>query len=319
MEKMGVKCLKYNIENNNLHKKRKANVIRNLMMYHYCDPVFEKLQNIPYAVIKGEVLSIIAYGEVGFRACGDLDILIPRSYAEIVKKILIENGFEKDLHDGEKQRDVTRKEKIMFMNSHQTEPYVKIIDGKRLVQIDINVDIFWGEYRGKRIDLNSFLSDTHVMEIYKKHVKILSNIKHFIVLCLHHYKEMNAIYHFAIKNAFNEKMFEDIYKLYLKLTVDDLEKLDEFVFTYQLEEIFYYMLYYTSLVFSDSNVKLQASHYETKEGIDHLDYYGLTNKERKRWPIPFVERMNHPNIFEIIKKDLSIDDINKMNLALSIF
>ena len=310
--------MKYEIENNNLHKKQAANVIRDLIMYHYCAPVFEKLTNIPYAVIKGEVLSIIAYGEVSFRTCGDLDILIPRSYAEIVKKILIENGFERDLQNGGKQRDMTRKEKIMFMNSHQIEPYVKIIDGKRLVQIDINVDVFWGEYRGKRIDLNSFLADTYMMKIYNKNVKVLSNIKHFIVLCLHHYKEMNAIYHLAIKNPFNEKMFEDIYKLYSKLAIDDLKKLDEFVFTYQLEEIFYYILYYTNLVFSDYNMKLQANRYETNEGVACLDYYGLTNKERKRWSIPFAERMNNPNIFEIIKKDLSVDDVNKIDLALSI-
>ena len=58
--------------------------------YRACAPVLEKLEeaSIPYAVIKGAVLSQAAYGSVSFRHSSDLDLLVSRSRADALRLLL---------------------------------------------------------------------------------------------------------------------------------------------------------------------------------------------------------------------------------------
>jgi hypothetical protein len=221
-----------------------------------------------------------AYEGLGYRNSGDVDILISRDNLGKVEAILKENGFEEDIFDPEgNKRKLSRQEQIMFKTSHQVAPHIKIAGGKRISPVDINVDIFWGECSGTRINIDEFLSDVGEMNVYGACVKTLPEIKHFIVLCLHHYREMNAPYDLAIKNPFSEKMFEDIYRLYKKIA-NEMSKLAEFVFSFRLETVFYYMLYYTGVVFNDDNIKSDANFFKTADGIAALDCYGLTPKEK---------------------------------------
>jgi hypothetical protein len=45
-------------------------------------PLFEQLldKKVPFAAVKGEPLSIAAYGKLGQRHSGDIDILVPRKH-----------------------------------------------------------------------------------------------------------------------------------------------------------------------------------------------------------------------------------------------
>lgn len=80
--------------------------------------------------------------------------------------------------------------------------------------VDINYDSFFGEYTGKRVDIDNFLSDTIEMEIYGVKVKTLSPLKAMVQLILHHYyKEMNSIYHLASHDNINYNMLKDVYYL----------------------------------------------------------------------------------------------------------
>lgn len=54
--------------------RRKASEIR----YNVCKNFFFELGEIPYAIIKGAVLSQKAYGDPGARICHDIDILIDK-------------------------------------------------------------------------------------------------------------------------------------------------------------------------------------------------------------------------------------------------
>lgn len=74
--------------------------------------------------------------------------------------------------------------------SHQIPSYHKEVTGFHL-NVDINYDIFWGEYEGQRTSIGDFFTDTVEMNIYGISVKTLSVEKAFIQLILHHYKEMN--------------------------------------------------------------------------------------------------------------------------------
>ena len=54
---------------------------------------FLEREGIPYAVVKGAVLSQRIYGSETARFSGDVDLLLPRKYADVVKDCLCRNGF----------------------------------------------------------------------------------------------------------------------------------------------------------------------------------------------------------------------------------
>ena len=104
--------------------------------------------------------------------------------------------------------------------------------------VDLNFDILWGEYNGKRIDIEGFISDAIEVEIYGIKVKTLPPLKALIQLILHHYKEMNSIYHLAGHNSITYSMFRDVYYLWKNnASVISLEKLYVLSEKYQIIQI----------------------------------------------------------------------------------
>ena len=97
-------------------------------------------------------------------------------------------------------------------HSHQLLPYYSYINNQ-LICIDLNFDIFWGEYEGKRVDIDEFLCDTIEMDIYGVKVKTLPPLKAMIQLILHHYKDMNSIFLLATRKSIRYDMFKDVYYL----------------------------------------------------------------------------------------------------------
>lgn len=132
-------------------------------------PIFECLNvnNIPYANIKGETLSLYAFDQYGQRSYGDIDILVSRKNLHVLEAVLAQNGYISP--------SVTREEKVMMISaSHQTAAWYKITNQKFKSVIDVNFDIFWGEHMGRHIDIDQFLSDTIEMKIYGVKVRVLS-------------------------------------------------------------------------------------------------------------------------------------------------
>lgn len=89
------------------------------------------------------------------------------------------------------------------------------------INIDINFDIFWDEYTGKRINISEFLTDTIEMDIYGCTVKTLSLLKAMVQLILYHYKDMNSIFLLTMQKSIKYDMFKDIYYL-LKNNIDTI-------------------------------------------------------------------------------------------------
>lgn len=50
--------------------------------------VFSEFGNVPCAVIKGDMLSVMAYGKSGFRNSADIDILISRDNLPYIEEAL---------------------------------------------------------------------------------------------------------------------------------------------------------------------------------------------------------------------------------------
>ena len=285
---------------------------RSYMFFSGTKDLWPRLASLPYALIKGEALSIMAYNGVGKRLYGDIDILVDRENIHQLETICQESGFI--------SRPQSREERILYLSaSHQTYPYTKQM-GKFCIDMDLNFDIFWGEYQGKRVNLNEFLSDTVEMDIHENMIKTLSPLKAMVQLILHHYKEMNSLFYLCGGNSINRQKFDDIYFLWKNnsetISLDNLYTISS---AYGIIPYVFYVLYFTNLIFQDMLLKRYVEAFQTPEGRMLLDCYGLTNQERKTWKVDFYTRLNAKNLYLLIQDDLTPEDHIKLKRNIQLF
>ena len=266
----------------------------------------------PYAIVKGEVLSLYAYGDVGQRTSSDVDILVSRNHLEEMDQVLTQHGFSTTTRN--------RREAVMALAfSHQVKPYVT----RRAflsIDLDINFDIFWGEYTGPRVDMDDFISDAEPVEIYGVTVMTLPMDKTFVQLVLHHYKEMNSLYLLAEHNYIRRNLFQDLYFLVKRnpktcspaAVKEQCEKCGARPYAF-------YMVYYSSLVFPDAMWQPYIEILRSEEGEALLDWYGLSEQERKRWRVDFSARLDAPSVLEYIQQDLTKQDLEKIRRNREVF
>lgn len=181
-------------------------------------------------------------------------------------------------------------------------------------------DIFWGEYEGTRCSMKDFLLDTEEIEIYSSKVKVLTIKKAFIQLILHHYKEMNSIYHLSHYNCIRTNMFCDIYDmLRLKKEVLSIYTTKKLCTDYKIGNIVYYMLYYTNQVCKNNFLKDYINALENGYNCELINSYGLCACERKKWNIPFNDRINNDYLWNQIRKEMTDADWQKIKAGNNIF
>lgn len=300
----------------------KQNIMSQLsgfIQYKHISNILPAMDHISYAVIKGAVLSYYAYGNYGRRTFRDTDLLVDRKALAETEKILYSYNFSQVNHKNNYSK-IDRKARIYcLVNSHQILPYYKLINDQ-LICFDINFDIFWGEYEGKRIDIDAFLADTVEMEIYGVKVKALPPIKSLIQLILHHYKDMNSIFILATKKSIKQDMFEDVYYLIKNnLSAIPLEQLYLMSAEYGIIPYVFYVLYYTGQVFEDKVLKQYIEAFKTPEGEALLNCYGLCEKERHEWKCDFKTRLESDNLYELIKDELTERDKEKIAINKRVF
>lgn len=271
---------------------------------------YSKLSNInspAFAVIKGEPLSMYAYGTSGRRICADVDILIDKQNLSLLIETMQKNGyiFQND------------KKNLAVKYSHQTPAMYSQINGI-YSYIDINFDLFWGEYLGKRINVSEFICDRKKMNIYGYEIPTVSPIKMLIIEILHHYKDMNSIYKLS-QNSIRKQMFDDIYFLLINNTnTINLEDIVDLCKVYDISKYAYFVFYYTNLVHKNEMLEKLIKYLYSKEANVLLNYYGLSDKERKAWKVSFAQRLEK-NTYELIKDDLTEEDRKKLYINRVIF
>lgn len=272
---------------------------------------------VPYAVIKGEPLSLLCYNKKSVRNSQDIDILIDRQHISYFERLLQENDFIRLINQDE---FVNRESRILCISqSHQIPPYVKETSNQQ-IEIDINFDIFWGEYTGKRIDIAEFLADTIVQDIYGCKVKVLSPLKAMVQLILHQYKDMNSIFLLATRKSIKYSMFKDVYCLWKNnQEAISLEKLYAISLEYEIIPYVFYVLYFTNWIFQNSDLNKYVDAFRTSEGESLLDYYELAEKERKTWRYDFKTRLESDNLYNLIKNDLTEKDQEKITINKRVF
>lgn len=292
-------------------------IYKSMLTYKEIEPILRNLSNVRYSVIKGETLSVAAYNSVGKRASSDVDILVSRKQLRMFESQLLQHGFEKQRPESSTEQRINRA--LTLSGSHQTNPFYKKKCGFKLC-IDLNFDIFWGEYKGKRVDIDEFLSDTIYMEIYGIKVKALPPLKAMVQLILHHYKDMNSIFLLATRKCIKYDMFKDIFYL-LKNNINEIsiDRLYNISKEYEIIPYVYYVLYYTGLLYQDETLRKYIEAFKTEEGEYLLNCYGLNDSERREWKFDFKTRLESHNLYDLIKDDLTDKDREKISINKKVF
>ena len=280
--------------------------------YQYLIQLLDEKADFPYAVVKGEPLSVLAYGAAGLRHSGDIDVLVDKKDLKALEKILREDGFQ--------STELSRQEKIVARAfSHQIEPYHKQLSLGTL-EVDINYEVIWGEWQGKKPSVQEMLERRQTLDIFGVPVPALSVEDAFVQLCLHHYKDMNVLFHLTLHNPISRKLFEDVAGFWKRQVGRlDLVKLTAQIEEYQLTPFFYYIAYYTAKVCQVEDLEEWAKQLETPEGIQLLNTFGLAESERKVWPIPFEERLDNEKLPELVRSMLTEKELEKAEQNHKIF
>lgn len=158
------------------------------------------------------------------------------------------------------------------------------------------------------------------MDIYGFKIKTLTVIKSFIQLILHQYKDLNSIFLLATRNNIKCDIFRDPYCL-LKNNLKDISinQLYSMASEYKIVPYVYYMLYYIGILFNDKVIASYIEAFKTEEGTDLLNCYGLNDVERREWKYDFTTRLDCNNLYELIKNDLTENDLKKIAINKRVF
>lgn len=285
--------------------------------YNEVGKIIANMSDIPYAIIKGEPLSVLCYGKTGVRESSDVDFLILKRDILRFEQILISCGFSTKKTDNFVE---ARKHRITCLSgSHQIEPYEKKVLNVSVI-LDVNFDVYWGEYEGERIGVENFLKHTEPISVLGITVNSLEPIYAFLHLILHHYKEMNSIYHLLSHKSIDVKKFMEISVLFHKLAeMNKLDEVDEIVNEFKLQPYVFYLLYYADCIYPSILLKEWVEKYRSDGAEKMLDRYGLSHSEYKIWGIPFEERLDFQKVYDNVMNEMTNQDKEKYEREIAIF
>ena len=294
-------------------KARKKQIIHHYCLMERlrcCHPIWSQLilNNIPFAVIKGAVLSQAAYNDPDMRISGDIDMLIRREDIALVKSVLFEYGFVQGRIVDNKIIPTSRKEALYYsLNSHQLAPFLCSTENKicPYVSFDINTDIFWGEFSGNT-DMSFVLSETESANILQHDVRKLQPEMEFISLCLHVYKDMNSIY-LLWHRGINISQYCDLYYYWINARINK-NKLLSLCAKLKATPYVYYCLYHINELFSCERISRILPSFFSHEGQMLTNCYGLTSKSRKQWNINFKDRILCNSLQKYLSTQMNDDD-----------
>lgn len=274
--------------------------------------LLESISNIPYAIIKGAVLSEQLYHSPFTRHSGDIDILIRRENLSTVKQLLLNNGFVQGRIDEQGIVPFTRRELIFYASqSHQTAPFVKRTANKLCpyINLDLNTAIYWGEYEGS-CNMDIVFEQIQDGNILDRRIKKLSPEMEFITLCLHHYKDMNSIY-LLTTGSLKLNLFCDIY-FYIKNVRVDYDKLYFLASKLHATPYIFYCLYYTDIVFDCDAIKKIIHMFESTLAHSLISTFGLCATESHPWSISFLDRLFSSSFCDNFYLSLSEEEQRKV-------
>ena len=121
-----------------LHHLSRINLLRNMLQSEELMRVLTRLGDagIPTIPLKGVALAESLYGDLTLRACGDIDILVPRKSVRDAFRILLAEGFE--VYDGK----VESSEIHRLLDSNMEYSFVRRSEGTTFL-LELHWDIAW--------------------------------------------------------------------------------------------------------------------------------------------------------------------------------
>lgn len=296
--------------NTSVEKKRTKNI------YDSAQKVFSIINEskIPYAVLKGLVLSDIAYDDMYLRSSRDIDLLVsPKNLKEINKLLLSIDCHQGYIHNN-RIEPVSREQKIFFLtNTHQTPPFFYYANNEtQYIEFDINLRLTWSGCNCI-IDVDDILKHSYYYNKEKYQIRTLEPLYFFVAMCLHHYKDMNSPYLLHRKKRISFRRYCDIYYFIIKnqdeITPQRLSKIGNEL---SVSPYIFYCLYQCFDIFRNDKLKSYLELLESKEGRELLDVFGLCDSEKTKWNItlseriftdslcPYLEETLPPNVLESI-------------------
>lgn len=287
--------------------------MRNLYTYKELEKILFCPQCPPYLIIKGEPLSYYEYGQYGRRISCDVDILVDRKDIPYFETELERIGFAK-------KKMSRTSEIISLMYSHQAPLYSKIINNIQCC-VDLNFDIFWGMYRGKRFSVRKFIEDNkRKMIVYGTEIYTLPELEMLAVLILHDFKDMTSIFRLMRNNCINREMFQEIFCLFnnckKEIKSGKFKKLCDSLF---ITPYVFYVLYYTQMVIDDPFLEEIICDFKTEVGIELLGYYGFIENNVKKWKYDFYTILESDKIYLLIMDDLTEQEKKYVNMQKDVF
>lgn len=279
--------------------------------YKACAPLFDKSE-IPYAVIKGAVLSQALYQDPLLRSSGDIDILIRREDADRIKRLLLSNGFVQGRVTDHGIELFSRRELLFQATmSHQTAPYIKETGNKLCpyVNLDVNMNILWGESEDKA-DMGFVLSHTQKSELFGFTFQKLTTEMEFISLCLHHYKDMNSLY-LLTRGSLRLGLFCELYD-YLRFGHPNAEQLQLLCKQLNVGRYVYVCLHQTQELFEEECLEEYLRALEFQKDPSLLNSFGLNCAEQKEWQMGLLDRLFHPDLPNYLQGRLSDTEKQKI-------
>jgi len=158
-----------------LEQDNRENTRRNLFLTAELLKVLELLEahDIPAVSFKGPTLALRAYGDVGLRQFGDLDILVHRKDILKVKELLISRAYQTTLK-------LTRAQQAALLRWDAAYNF----DNERGVMLDVHWD-FVERHCSFDIDINRLWERLEPVTISGKQLLTLSAEDLLLILCLH--------------------------------------------------------------------------------------------------------------------------------------
>ena len=275
------------------------NYMRNVCTYRYLEKILSCSQCPPYLIIKGEPLSFYEYGQFGKRISCDVDILADRKDIPYFENELERLGFAK--------KKMSRTSEIISLRySHQTPIYNKVINNMQC-SVDLNFDLFWGMYQGKRFSIREFIEATkRKMIVYETEIYTLPELEMLAVLILHDFKDMTSIFRLMRNNCINREMFQDIFRLFSnckkEIKSGKFKTLCDSLF---ITPYVFYVLYYTQMLVNDPLLGETVCDFKTKDGNELLGHYGFIENNIKKWKYDFYTVVDSDKICSLIIDDLT--------------
>lgn len=268
-----------------------------------CDALSDN--DIPYALLKGLILSSCAYQDLGSRDFNDNDILVHPKNIDKTIRILKQLGYIQGKYNSKDDTILEESRKNLLLHSmisHEVYPFAKVVKANFLdvhkVDIQFSIDLMSNNRTDSIVDQMLDSSYMHVIT-NSNNIRTLNIIDHLIFLCIHFYKEATSYNEVIQYRDLLLYKICDIHHLISNNTLD-WEAFAEKALNYDVNEACYYSFLFTEHIYGSQIIPNTVLNYIKPNDIEYISkvFYYDRSKLAHKWKDQIIDRvfdMNRPS------------------------